>query len=73
MGPDAQHGLLRHVLGIGGVAENAAGKPEHGRQMTAREQLERPLVAARDPGHERFVAVIHRNDVVAAIRNARPL
>jgi hypothetical protein len=39
--------------------------------MTARKQLECPFVAARDPGHERLVAVIHRNDVVAAIRNAR--
>ena len=59
MGPDAQHGFLRHVLGVGGVAEDAAGKPEHGRQMAARSVGESRLVAARDPGHERFVAVIH--------------
>ena len=60
VGPDPEHGFLRHVLGVGGIAENAAGEPEHGRQMPARKRAERPLVAARDPGHERFVAVIHR-------------
>jgi hypothetical protein len=31
--------------------------------MAAGERAERPLVAARDPGHERFVAVIHRRAV----------
>ena len=60
MRPDPQHGFLRHVLGVGRIAEDAAGKPQHGRDMAARELAERPLVAARDPGHERFVAVIHR-------------
>jgi hypothetical protein len=39
--------------------------------MTARKQLERPLVATGDPGHERLVAVIHRNEV-AGMGNARP-
>jgi hypothetical protein len=40
--------------------------------MAAGERAERPLVAARDPGHERFVAIIHRSEVTA-IGNTRPL
>ena len=68
--PYAHEGLLRDVLCFGRIAEDAAGKSEHGRQMAARKQLECPLVATRDPGHERLVAVIHRNEV-AAIGNAR--
>jgi len=71
MRPDAHEGLLCDVLSFGGVAEDAAGNPKHGRQMTAREHLECPFVATRDPGHKRFVAVIHRN-VAAAMGNARP-
>jgi hypothetical protein len=38
--------------------------------MAARKQLESPLVATRDPGHERLVAVIHCNEM-AAIGDAR--
>jgi hypothetical protein len=30
--------------------------------MAARKQLERPFIATGDPGHERLVAVIHRNE-----------
>jgi hypothetical protein len=40
--------------------------------MTAGEGAECPLVAARDPGHERFVAVVHRV-LATAIGNTRPL
>jgi len=40
--------------------------------VTAGKHLECPLVAARDPGHECFVAVIHR-DAVVAIPDARSL
>jgi hypothetical protein len=40
--------------------------------MAAAERTERPFVAARDPGHERFVAVIHRREATA-IRDFRPL
>jgi hypothetical protein len=62
---------LRDIFGIGGIAENAARKPDRGRQVTARKQLERPLVATRDPGHKRFVAVIHCV-VMVAMPDARP-
>jgi hypothetical protein len=31
--------------------------------VTARKQLERPLIATGDPGHERLVAVIHCKEV----------
>ncbi len=60
MGPDPQHGFLDGIFGVGGVAENAAGKPQHRRKMALRKLVKRPFVATRDPGHERFVAVIHR-------------
>jgi hypothetical protein len=54
---------LRNVLGFCGVPEDTPGKPEHGRQVTARKQLERPFVSTGDPRHERLVAVIHRKEV----------
>src|SRR3974390_1506337 len=71
-GPYSQHGFLRHVLGVGSVAEDAAGKPEHRRQVSTGEFPECALIAARDPGHERFVAVVHRSRLVA-IRESRLL
>jgi hypothetical protein len=71
VGPDAYERFLRHILCLGRIAEDATGKSEHGRQMAARKQLESPLVATRDPGHERLVAVIHCNEM-AAIGHARP-
>jgi hypothetical protein len=67
MRPDAHEGLLCDVLRIPGIAENAAGELKHGRQMAPRKHLKRTLIAARDPGHERLVAVIHCN-AMAAIR-----
>ena len=70
MRPNADEGLLRDVLRFCRISKDAAGKPEHGRQMPARKQLECPFVTTGDPGHERLVAVIHRNEV-AAIGNAR--
>ena len=63
MRPDAQERFLRDIFGFRGVTEDTAGKPEHGRQVTARKQLERPLIATGDPGHERLVAVIHCKEV----------
>jgi hypothetical protein len=63
---------LRDVFRVGSVSEDAPGKPKHGWQVTACKQLKRPLIAARDPGHKRFVAVIHR-DAVVAITDARSL
>jgi hypothetical protein len=39
--------------------------------MAARKQLERPLVATRDSGHKRLVAVIIHCNEMAAIGNAR--
>ena len=64
MDPDPQHGFLRDVFGVGRIAENAAGEPEHGGQVAAGEQAKCHLVAARDLRHKRFVglrfaAVIH--------------
>ena len=56
--PHPQHGFLRHVLGLGGIAEDAAGDPEHDRHMAPGKLAEGALVALGDPGHERFVAVI---------------
>src|SRR5215510_2112669 len=72
IGPHAHERFLRDVLGLRSISEDATGNPEHGRQMTAREHLECPFVATCDPGHERFVAVIHR-DAVVAIADARSL
>ena len=66
MGPDPQHGFLRHVFGVGGIAENAPGERQRRRQMPTRKQPIGRFVAARDPGHERFVAVVHR-EVAAAM------
>jgi hypothetical protein len=63
---------LRDVFSVGCVSEDAPGKAKHGRQVAACKKLKRPLVAARDPGHKRFVAVIHR-DAVVAIADARSL
>jgi hypothetical protein len=63
---------LRDILGVRGISENAARNTDRGRQVTSRKQLECPLVAARDPGHKRFVAVIHRG-VMVAMPDARPL
>jgi hypothetical protein len=71
IGPDAYESLLRNVLRFPRIAENASSEPDHRRQMAARKQLECPLVAARNAGHERLVAVIHCN-AMAAIRNAQP-
>jgi hypothetical protein len=70
--PHARERFLRNVLGLRSISEDTTGKPEHGRQMTAGKQLECPFVAARDPGHKRFVAVIHR-DAAVAIACARSL
>jgi hypothetical protein len=80
MRPDAEHGFLGDVLGVGGIAENAACKPDHGRQMAAGELAERRLIAARDLGHKRFVSARFVSGVVAvshgvvnaAIRKVRP-
>ena len=72
MRPHAHERFLCHVLGLRSISEDAAGEAEHGRQVTACKHLKCPFVAARDPGHERFVAVIHRNAVVA-IADARSL
>ena len=72
MRPHAHERFLCDVLGLRGISEDAAGKAEHGRQVTACKHLKCPLVAARDPGHERFVAVIHR-DAAVAIADARSL
>jgi hypothetical protein len=63
---------LRDVFRLGCVSEDAPGKAEHGRQVTACKQLKRPFIATRDAGHKRFVAVIHR-DAVVAIADARSL
>jgi hypothetical protein len=72
MRPHARERFLRDILGFRSISEDTAGKSEHGRQVTAGKQLECPLIAARDPGHKRFVAVIHR-DAVVAIASARSL
>jgi hypothetical protein len=40
--------------------------------MAAAERAECPLVAARDLGHERFVAIIHCREATA-IGDSRPL
>jgi hypothetical protein len=72
MRPYAHERFLSDVLGLRSISENTTGKAEHGRQVTARKHLECPLVAACDPGHERFVAVIHR-DAAVAIADARSL
>jgi hypothetical protein len=72
MRPHAHERFLCNVLGLRSISEDAAGKAEHGRRVTTCKHLKCPLVAARDPGHERFVAVIHR-DAAVAIAGARSL
>jgi hypothetical protein len=67
MRPHAQHGFLGDVFGLGGIAENAAGETSHGGQMPAGKQAERLLVAARDPGHERFVTIVHRGSLIGIL------
>jgi hypothetical protein len=62
--PYPEHRFLNDVLGVSGATENTPGETEHRRQMAARKRTERRLVAARDPGHERFVAVIHRGSAI---------
>jgi hypothetical protein len=58
---------LGDVFGLGGIAENAAGEASHGRKVPAGKQAERLLVAARDPGHKRFVTVVHRGSTIAIL------
>src|SRR4029079_120437 len=70
--PYAHERFLCDVFGLRSVPEDTSRKAEHGRQVTARKHLKCPVVATRDPGHKRFVAVIHR-DAVVAIANARSL
>jgi hypothetical protein len=69
MRPDTQHRFLGDIFGLGGIAENAAGEASHGRQMPAGKQAECLLVAARDPGHERFVTVVHLGSAIGILRN----
>jgi len=67
--PDAKHRFLGDIFGFGGIAENAAGEASHGGQMAAGKQAERLFVAARDPGHKRFVTFVHRGSAIGILRN----
>jgi hypothetical protein len=69
MRPDAQHRFLGDVFGLGGIAENAAGEASHGGQMAAGKQAERLLVAPCNPGHERFITIVHRGSAIGILRN----
>ena len=48
-----QHRFLRHVLGLGVVAQHAPGDGEHARQMPVDEGAERRRVAAAGGRHQR--------------------
>ena len=47
-----KHRLLRHVLGLGVVAQHAPGDGEHARQMPVDEGAERGRVSTAGGGHQ---------------------
>ena len=55
MGPDAKKHFLCDLFGIGMVAEHAAGKRKHAREVPVHQRTAGRLVARCDSGHEFIV------------------